>query len=127
MQRPPSLAPLAQAQVLRSARDELDQPRRRAGDKVEVRSPAASWCSPVAADAAVPGGVALVQFNAAPVYETGASALIDHRAPVAEVTRGGGELMPDPLFANGVDLGAVIIVVPSRCSSPSACSWSRSC
>ena len=33
----------------------------------------------------VPNGVALLQFNAAPIYETGASALIDRAVPSVEV------------------------------------------
>jgi hypothetical protein len=36
-------------------------------------------------DAGVPSDVALLQFNAAPVYETGASALIDFSLAVVEV------------------------------------------
>jgi anaerobic selenocysteine-containing dehydrogenase len=55
------------------------------GDDVRVRSPRGELVVAAVGDAGVPSDVALLQFNAAPVYETGASALIDFSLAVVEV------------------------------------------
>ena len=80
-----SLAPLARPQQLRLAADEIEKLGVAPGDGVRVSSPRGDIVLAVTADAAVPSGVALLQFNAAPIYDQSASALIDHRAPVIEV------------------------------------------
>jgi formate dehydrogenase major subunit len=80
-----SLAPLARPQQLWLGAEELERLGVVPGDRVRVRSPRGELVLPVTADAGVPSGVALVQFNAAPIYEASASALIDCSSPVVEV------------------------------------------
>jgi NADH-quinone oxidoreductase subunit G len=80
-----SLAPLARPQQLLLAADEIAKLGAAPGDQVRVSSPRGEIEMVVTADAGVPSGVALLQFNAAPIYEKSASALIDYRAPVTEV------------------------------------------
>jgi anaerobic selenocysteine-containing dehydrogenase len=55
------------------------------GDEVRVRSPRGELVVAAVGDGGVPSGVALLQFNAAPVHETSASALIDSSVAVVEV------------------------------------------
>ncbi len=85
VQSSPSLAPLAPPQELRLGADDIGRLGAARGDQVRVSSPRGELTLTVAADRRVPSGVALVQFNAAPVYDKSASALIDHAAPVLEV------------------------------------------
>jgi anaerobic selenocysteine-containing dehydrogenase len=85
VQSAPSLAPLGRPQQLRLAADEIDKLRVAPGDQVRVTSPRGELMLAVTADAGVPAGVAMIEFNAAPVYETSAASLIDHSAPVLEV------------------------------------------
>ena len=85
VQSAPSLAPLGRPQQLRLAADEIDKLRVAPGDQVRVTSPRGELLLAVTADAGVPAGVAMIEFNAAPVYETSAASLIDHSAPVLEV------------------------------------------
>jgi NADH-quinone oxidoreductase subunit G len=80
-----SLAPLARPQQLLVAAEVLETLGAVPGDRVRVSSARGELVLPVGADARVPSGVALVEFNAAPIYETSASALIDCSAPVVEV------------------------------------------
>jgi NADH-quinone oxidoreductase subunit G len=80
-----SLGPLAPPQRLRLAPAEVEKLGALPGDEVKVSSPSGKLVCPLAADPAVPCGVALLQFNAAPIYEPDASALIDHRAVAVEV------------------------------------------
>jgi NADH-quinone oxidoreductase subunit G len=80
-----SLAPLAPPQVLRLAPVALDPLGVSPGDTVTMSTPRGSLRTAVAADSGVPEGVALLQFNAAPVYEAGAASLIDHGLAVVEV------------------------------------------
>ena len=80
-----SLAPLAGSQELRLGPDAMSQLGIEPGDEVRVRTPRGELVVTAAADTGVPGGVALLQFNAAPVQETSASALIDVSVAVVEV------------------------------------------
>jgi NADH-quinone oxidoreductase subunit G len=80
-----SLAPLARSQELRLAPHAMTQLGVEPGDEVRVRSPRGELVVAAAGDAGVPSGVALLQFNAAPVHETSASALIDSSVAVVEV------------------------------------------
>ena len=80
-----SLAPLAGAQELRLGPEAMDRLGVEPGDEVRVRTPRGELVLAAVADAGVPGGVALLQFNAAPAHETSASALIDASVAVVEV------------------------------------------
>jgi NADH-quinone oxidoreductase subunit G len=80
-----SLAPLARSQELRLAPHAMTQLGVEPGDEVRVRSPRGELVVAAAGDAGVPSGVALLQFNAAPVHETSASALIDSSVAAVEV------------------------------------------
>jgi predicted molibdopterin-dependent oxidoreductase YjgC len=80
-----SLAPLARSQELRLAPHAMTQLGVEPGDEVRVRSPRGELVVAAVGDAGVPSGVALLQFNAAPVHETSASALIDSSVAVVEV------------------------------------------
>ena len=80
-----SLAPLARSQELRLAPHAMTQLGVEPGDEVRVRSPRGKLVVAAAGDAGVPSGVALLQFNAAPVHETSASALIDSSVAAVEV------------------------------------------
>ena len=80
-----SLAPLAGSQELRLGPDAMSRLGVEPGDEVRVRTPRGELVVAAVADAGVPGGVALLQFNAAPVHETSASALIDASVAVVEV------------------------------------------
>ncbi|MGA2530017.1 MAG: NADH-quinone oxidoreductase subunit NuoG [Acidimicrobiales bacterium] len=80
-----SLGPLAPPQQLHLAPAEIDKLGAAPGDKVKVSSPSGELTCVLAADAGVPNGVALLQFNAAPIYETSASALIANGAVTIEV------------------------------------------
>ncbi|MGP8150858.1 MAG: NADH-quinone oxidoreductase subunit NuoG [Acidimicrobiales bacterium] len=80
-----SLAPLARSQELRLAPHAMTQLGVEPGDEVRVRSPRGELVVVAAGDAAVPSGVALLQFNAAPIHETSASALIDSSVAAVEV------------------------------------------
>jgi anaerobic selenocysteine-containing dehydrogenase len=55
------------------------------GDDVRVRSSRGELVLAVVGDRAVPNGVALLEFNATPIDESSASALIDSSAPAVEV------------------------------------------
>ena len=55
------------------------------GDEVRVRAARGDLVIAAAGDAGVPSGVALLQFNAAPVDEMSVSALLDSSVPVLEV------------------------------------------
>jgi NADH-quinone oxidoreductase subunit G len=85
VQSAPSLGALAPAQQLRLAPGDVEKLAIVAGDALRVSSPSGELVLAVAADPAVPSGVAMIQFNAAPVYEKSAAALIDHAAAVVEV------------------------------------------
>jgi anaerobic selenocysteine-containing dehydrogenase len=80
-----SLAPLARSQELRLAPQAMEQLGVEPGDEVRVRSGRGELVVAAVGDAGVPSGVALLQFNAAPVHETSASALIDSSVAVVEV------------------------------------------
>ena len=80
-----SLAALAPSQELRLAPQALQELGVEPGDEVRVRSGRGEIVVPAMGDAAVPRGVALLQFNASPGYETSASALLDSSAPVVDV------------------------------------------
>jgi anaerobic selenocysteine-containing dehydrogenase len=80
-----SLAPLARRQELRLAPHAMSKLGVEPGDDVRVRSPRGELVVAAVGDAGVPSGVALLQFNAAPVHETGASALLDFSLAVVEV------------------------------------------
>jgi NADH-quinone oxidoreductase subunit G len=80
-----SLAPLARSQELRLAPHAMTQLGVEPGDEVRVRSPRGELVVAAVGDGGVPSGVALLQFNAAPVHETSASALIDSSVAVVEV------------------------------------------
>ena len=80
-----SLAPLARRQELRLAPLAMSKLGVEPGDDVRVRSPRGELVVAAVGDAGVPSGVALLQFNAAPVHETGASALLDFSLAVVEV------------------------------------------
>ncbi len=77
VQASPSLAPLAPSQELRVRPRELDKLGVADGDRVRVRSARGELVLPVAADEAVPAGVALIGLNLAPVDQPGATALLD--------------------------------------------------
>jgi anaerobic selenocysteine-containing dehydrogenase len=55
------------------------------GDEVKVRSSRGELAVAAVADDGVPGKVALLQFNATPVHEASASALIDSSALAIDV------------------------------------------
>ena len=80
-----SLAPLARSQELRLAPHAMTQLGVEPGDEVRVRSPRGELVVAAVGDGGVPSGVALLQFNAAPVHETSASALIDSSVAAVEV------------------------------------------
>jgi NADH-quinone oxidoreductase subunit G len=80
-----SLAPLARSQELRLTPQAMEQLGVEPGDEVRVRSGRGELLVAAVGDAGVPAGVALLQFNAAPVYETSASALLDSSVPAVEV------------------------------------------
>ncbi len=85
VQSSPSLASLARPQEIRLAPQDLELLGLEDGDSVRVRSSRGELVVAVAADVAVPAGVALLEFNAAPIDQTSASALIDSSAPLVEV------------------------------------------
>ena len=60
-------------------------------------------------DGGVPAGVAVLQFNAVASDEAGASALVG-RSGEPSRSKWRRDLMADPLFAHGVDVGAVVVV-----------------
>jgi len=72
-----SLAPLAGSQELRLSPQEMSQLGVAPGDEVRVSTPRGELVVAAVGDGGVPSGVALLQFNAVPAHETGASALID--------------------------------------------------
>ena len=80
-----SLAPLARAPQLRLAPQAMRELRVEPGDEVRVRAACGDLVIAAAGDAGVPSGVALLQFNAAPVDEMSVSALLDSSVPVLEV------------------------------------------
>jgi len=80
-----SLAPFAQAQQLHLRPQEMEQLGVEPGDEVRVRSPRGELVVAAIGDSGVPTGVALLQFNAAPIDVTSASALIDSAALAVEV------------------------------------------
>jgi predicted molibdopterin-dependent oxidoreductase YjgC len=80
-----SLAPLAQSQELRLAPQAMEQLGVQPGDEVRVRSPRGELVVAAVGDAGVPSGVAFLQFNAAPLDETSASALVDSSVAGFEV------------------------------------------
>jgi NADH-quinone oxidoreductase subunit G len=80
-----SLAPLAPAQQLCLAGEALDKLGAAPGEQVRVSSPQGELVLCASADDRVPSGVALVQFNAAPIYEASASALIGRSSGGVEV------------------------------------------
>jgi predicted molibdopterin-dependent oxidoreductase YjgC len=80
-----SLAPLARSQELRLAPQAMKQLGVEPGDEVRVRSGRGELLVAAVGNAGVPTGVALLQFNAAPIYETSASALIDSSVAAVEV------------------------------------------
>ncbi len=86
VQSAPSLGALARSQELRLSAPEIERLGAVPGEKVRLSSPRGSLVLALVADAAVPSGVGLVHFNAAPIYETSASALIAYDAEVLEVT-----------------------------------------
>ena len=77
--------PLAPPQQLHLAPAEIDKLRAVPGDEVKVSSPSGELTCALVADAGVPSGVALLQFNAAPIYEQSASALIANGAAAVEI------------------------------------------
>jgi anaerobic selenocysteine-containing dehydrogenase len=72
-----SLAPLAGSQELRLAPHAMSQLGVAPGDEVRVSTSRGELMVAAVGDGGVPSGVALLQFNAVPADETGASALID--------------------------------------------------
>lgn len=72
-----SLAPLAGSQELRLSPQEMSQLGVAPGDEVRVSTPRGELVVAAVGDGGVPSGVALLQFNAVPAHETGASTLID--------------------------------------------------
>jgi NADH-quinone oxidoreductase subunit G len=85
VQTAPSLGALASAQQLRLSPEDLEVLGAGPGDTLRVSSSRGELSLVVASDSAVPSGVAMIQFNAAPIYEKSAAALIDHAAGVVEV------------------------------------------
>jgi len=80
-----SLAPLARSQELRLPPKDMERLGLETGDNVRVRSSRGELVIAAVPDVGVPDGVALMEFNAAPIDETSASALIDSSAPLVEV------------------------------------------
>jgi NADH-quinone oxidoreductase subunit G len=80
-----SLVPLVRSQQLRVSPQSLEQLGVGPGDEVRVRSGRGEVVVPAVGDGGVPAGVALLEFNAAPAYETSASALIDWSVPAVEI------------------------------------------
>jgi NADH-quinone oxidoreductase subunit G len=80
-----SLAPLARPQELHLCPQEMEQLGIEPGDEVKVRSSRGELAVAAVADDGVPGKVALLQFNATPVHEASASALIDSSALAIDV------------------------------------------
>ena len=80
-----SLAPLARDQELHLRPQEMEKLGVAPGDDVRVRSSRGELVLAVVGDRAVPNGVALLEFNATPIDESSASALIDSSAPAVEV------------------------------------------
>ena len=80
-----SLAPLARSQELRLPAKDMERLGLEAGDHVRVRSSRGELVIAAVHDTGVPDGVALMEFNAAPIDETSASALIDSSAPLVDV------------------------------------------
>ena len=105
-----SLAPLARAQELRLAPQAMRQLGVEPGDEVRVRSPRGELVVAAVGDAGVPERRGSPSVQRRPRRRD--ERLRAHRLLCSggRGRRGEGELMPDPLFAHGVDLGAVIIV-----------------
>ena len=80
-----SLAPLAGPQELHLRSQEMEKLGLEPGSDVRVRSSRGELVLAAVADGGVPSGVALLQFNATPIEETSASALIDSSAQAVEV------------------------------------------
>jgi NADH-quinone oxidoreductase subunit G len=85
VQASPSLAKLAPRQRLRLRRKELEQLGVEDGGKVRVRSGRGELVVPVQVDDRVPGGVAALDLNLAPVDEAGAATLVDADEPAQTV------------------------------------------
>ena len=80
-----SLAPLVRSQELRVSPQALRELGVETGDEVRVRSGRGEIVVAAVGDRGVPAGVAFLQFNAAPVYDASASALVDWSVPAVEV------------------------------------------
>ncbi len=80
-----SLAPLARPQELRVAPEAMAHLGVEPGDELRVRSARGEVVVRAVGDGGVPAGVALLQFNAAPVHETSASALVDWSVRAVEI------------------------------------------
>ena len=80
-----SLAPLVRPQQLFVALGAAEDLGVGVGDEVKVTSGHGEIVLEVVEDARIPEGVGLLQFNAAPIYEASASALIASSAPAVEV------------------------------------------
>lgn len=80
-----SLARLARPQQLHLRAQEMEKLGVEPGGDVRVRSPRGELVVAAVADAAVPTGVALLQFNATPIEEPSASVLIDSSSMAVEV------------------------------------------